>query len=54
MVDIGPSSVRRPIHFTTVLKIFIMQKCTEFEFGLGSAPEPTRELKELPQTPIWT
>jgi len=26
-------------------------KCTKFDFGWGSAPDPARELTALPQTP---
>jgi len=28
-------------------------KCTKFDFGWGSAPDPARELTALPQTPSW-
>ena len=28
-------------------------KCTKFDFGWGSAPDPAGELTALPQTPSW-
>ena len=28
-------------------------KCTKFNFGWGSTPDPARELMALPKTPSW-
>jgi len=28
-------------------------KCTKFNFGWGSAPDPAGEFTALPQTPSW-
>ena len=37
---------------TAATKCHILRlKCTKFDFGWGSSPDPTGELKVLPQTP---
>ena len=48
-----------PLILKNIIKIvasrcqIVRLKCTKFDFGWGSAPDPLGELPALPQVPSW-
>ena len=49
----GQLILRRIIKNVATRCHILRLKCTKFDFGWGSAPDPLAELTALPQTPSW-
>ena len=47
----GQLILRKIIKMVATRCQILRLKCTKFDFGWGSAPDPARELTALPQTP---
>ena len=48
---VGTVSGKKSLKLLPLGVIFLKLKCTKFDFGWGSAPDPARELTAIPQTP---
>ena len=45
--------LRKIMKIVATRRLILRLKCTEFDFGWGSAPEPAGELRALPRPPSW-
>jgi len=45
--------LRKIIKIAAIRCHILKLKCIKFDFGWGSAPDPTEELTALPRLPIW-
>jgi len=45
--------LRKIIEIVAKIRLILSPKCTKFDVGLGSVPDPAGELTALPQTPSW-
>ena len=51
--EFGKLSLRKIIKFAATRCRILKLKCTKFDFGWGSAPDPAGELTALPRPPSW-